>query len=142
MAYDKNVSPVGWYIASYMLRFIELKDDFNEDPEHRFTAWENTVIVKASSLEEAYDKALVIAKSETTPYKGGPQGVPVQWVFEGITMLLPIYEALEDGAEIIWQEHKATKLKNLRKLIRNRDEVCQQATAPNPSFNGTPDGAR
>jgi hypothetical protein len=43
MSYDKNRSPVGWYVASYLLRFIELKDDFNCDLEHRFTAWENTV---------------------------------------------------------------------------------------------------
>ena len=125
MAYDKNVSPVDWYVASYMLRFIELEDDFNDDLEHRFTAWENTIIVKASSIEEAFDKAVAIAHSGTTPYKGGVQGVPVQWVFEGITMLLPIYEQLEDGAEIIWQEHNPTKLKNIRKLVKDRNEFRQ-----------------
>ena len=26
MSYDKNVSPVGWYIGSYLLRFVELDD--------------------------------------------------------------------------------------------------------------------
>ncbi len=125
MAHDKNVSPVGWYVASYLLRFIEIADDFNDDPEHRFTAWENTVIVRASSLEDAYDRVVAIATSETAPYKGGSQAVPVRWVFEGISMLLPIYEALEDGAEIIWQEHKGTKLKNIRKWVKGRTEFRQ-----------------
>ena len=83
MSYDKNRSPVGWYVASYLLRFIELKDDFNCDLEHRFTAWENTVIVKAKSIEEAYDKTIALASAETDPYLGGVDGVAVQWVFEG-----------------------------------------------------------
>lgn len=52
------------------------------------------------------------ANSETAPYKG-------------ISMLLPIYEELEDGAEIIWQEHKGTKLKNIRKWVKGRTEFRQ-----------------
>jgi hypothetical protein len=24
---DKNISPVGWYVGSYLLRFIELEED-------------------------------------------------------------------------------------------------------------------
>ena len=116
-------SPVGWYVASYLLRFVELDDDFNEDPEHRFTAWEDTVIVKASSIEEAYDKAVAVAKSETRPYQDGPEGMSVQWIFEGITMLLPIYEAIADGTEIAWAEHRAMKLKNLRKRLKGRNDI-------------------
>ena len=27
MTYDKNLSPVGWYVVSYLLRFVELNDD-------------------------------------------------------------------------------------------------------------------
>lgn len=37
----------------------------------------------------------------TEPYQGGPDGIPVQWVFEGISDLVPIYEPLQDGAEIL-----------------------------------------
>jgi hypothetical protein len=81
-----------------MLRFIELDAADNEDPDEEFVVWENTVIVRAGNLEEAYDKVVAVAKRETVPYEGGPDGVPVQWVFEGITNLLPMYEPLEDGA--------------------------------------------
>lgn len=125
MTYDKNLSPVGWYVASYLLRFIALEDNFNNDTEHRFTAWENTILIKASSIEEAFDKTVAVAEQRTTPYQGGPKGVPVQWVFEGITNILPIYEALEDGSEIMWAEHTATKLKNLRKCVLARHEIRQ-----------------
>lgn len=62
---------------------------------------------------------------ETQPYKGGKDGVPVQWVFEGVTELLPIYEELEDGCEIMYREHNSKKLKNLRKVVREKDEFSQ-----------------
>ncbi len=122
---DKNISPVGWYVGSYLMRFIELEEDNNYDPEARFTAWENTVIVQAANLDEAYDKIAKIGKSESKPYKGGSEGIPVQWVFEGVTELLPIYEDLEDGSEIMWREHNPKKLKNLKKCIREKHEFKQ-----------------
>ena len=114
---DKNISPVGWYVGAYLLRFIELEDKDNFDPERRFLSWENTVIVKAKNLDEAYKKIEKIGKSDTKSYKGGPEGVPVKWIYEGITELLPIYEELEDGSEIMWGERKPRKLKNLKKLV-------------------------
>lgn len=117
---DKNISPVGWYVGSYLIRFIELEDSEKFESERRFPAWENTVVVQAKSLEDAYDKIEEIGKNETGVYKGGPEGVPVQWVYEGITELLPIYEGLADGAEIMWREHKPKKLKNLQKMVGNK----------------------
>ena len=122
---DTNLSPVGWYVGSYLLRFTELNKPNNNDPEAKFQAWENTVIVKAKSFDEAYEKIVKIGKSESKPYKGGIEGIPVQWVFEGVTELLPIYEDLEDGAEIMWREHNPKKLKNLKKCVRDKDELKQ-----------------
>ena len=119
---DKNISPVDWYVGAYLMRFIELNDDNNFDEEERFTAWENTVIVKAKSLDEAYEKIEKIGQSDSEPYKGGEEGVPVQWVYEGITELLPIYEDLEDGAEIMWREHNPKKLKNLKKYVKQKQD--------------------
>jgi hypothetical protein len=116
---SKDISPVGWYVGSYMLRFIELDGaSSNEDPDGEFLAWENTIIVRANDLDEAYSKVVAVAQAGTDPYKGGPEGVPVRWVFEGVTDLLPIYEPLEDGAEIMWAEHKGVKLSELRQRAK------------------------
>jgi len=52
------------------------------------------------------------------------QGVDVQWVFEGVTEILPIYEEIDDGCEIIWSEY-TKKLKNIRKRARARGEFHQ-----------------
>ena len=124
MTWDKNVSPVGWYVGTYQLRFVELAHDFNEDPNHKFLCWKNTVIVRAEDLNQAYDKVVAIGMQSTAPYKGGPDGVDVQWLFEGVIELLPIYEELEDGAEIMWGE--STKmLKSMRKDVCSKDELHQ-----------------
>ncbi|MDB5803986.1 MAG: hypothetical protein JWN73_1308 [Betaproteobacteria bacterium] len=125
MAYDKNISPVGWYVVSYLLRFVELADKDNENPEKRFLAWENTVLVKARNLDEAYTKGAKIARAETKQYRGGPSGVPVRWIFEGVTTILPIYEKLADGAEIMWGEHAPRKLKTLRRMVKKKGDFAQ-----------------
>ncbi|MGV3679402.1 MAG: DUF4288 domain-containing protein [Acidovorax sp.] len=125
MAYDKNHSPVGWYIVSYLLRFVELNDTTTDGDESRFLSWENTILVRAQDLDEAYDKGMVIACDSTRPYRGGPDGVPVQWQLIGITDVLPIYEELADGAEIMWAERAPRKLKNLRQMVKPKGSFRQ-----------------
>lgn len=122
--WDKNVSPVGWYVARYVLRFVELDWKHINDPERRFLAWENTVLVRAMNLTHAYEKTKAIAQSHTKPYKGGPKRVDVQWVFEGVTEILPIYEQIEDGAEIVWAEY-TRKLRTIRKSTKTKKQLIQ-----------------
>lgn len=123
--HDKNISPVGWYIGSYLIRLVELGHPDNQDLDERFTAWENTVIVKAANMDEAYDKVVKVAQRETAPYKGGTDEKDMQWTFEGLTELIPVYEALGDGAEIMFREHHPTMLKNLKKLVRDKSALIQ-----------------
>jgi len=125
MAYDKNASPVGWYVASYVLRFIQLSEPGNDDPDKMFPTRENTILVKATSLDEAYDKAVGFAAMETRPYKGGETGVDVQWVYEGITSLVPVYEELADGSEIFFSENEPRKLETIRNSACDRSELRQ-----------------
>ena len=124
---SRSVSPVGWYVGSYPMRFVELEDVRNDDPDQEYLTWENTVIVRADNLEQAYDKIAAIAEGGTEPYQGGAEGVPVRWMFEGVTELLPIYEKLEDGAEIMWAEHAPARLESLRQRVRDRSELLASA---------------
>jgi hypothetical protein len=121
-----DISPVGWYVGSYLLRFVELDEPGNEDPDARFMAWENTVIVRARDLDEAFRKIELVGMQGTEPYQGGPEGVPVRWIFEGITELLPIYEPLEDGAEIMWEERDAESLRSLRERSMSLEQIRER----------------
>ena len=122
---DKNISPVGWYVGTYLTRFIEIESEQNDDPESRFLSWENTVIVKADNLDQAYDKIELIGIEHGTPYEGGPERIPVKWEYLGIIDILPIYEELVDGAEIMWGSHRPRKLKNLRSLVKLKSEIYE-----------------
>jgi hypothetical protein len=33
---DSNISPVGWYVGSYLIRFIEVEDKQNEEEKVEF----------------------------------------------------------------------------------------------------------
>ncbi len=114
MKHDATLAPHGWYVGSYLLRFVEVGDKRKGDPKRRFLCWENTVIVKARDIGHAFAKVSAEAKKHTRPYRGGTSGTKVQWLFEGITELLPIYEPLGDGAEIMWTEHRSKSLKTIR----------------------------
>ncbi|MDM0038954.1 DUF4288 domain-containing protein [Variovorax sp. J22G21] len=135
MTHDRNLSPVGWYLVSYLLRFVELKDAQKDDDEARFLSWENTILVKASTLDDAYGKGMSVAREAAKPYKGGPDGVPVQWKLVGITEVLPIYEELGDGAEIAWTERAPRKLKNLK--LTNYCGSCDPSGQPSHHSQAT-----
>lgn len=87
--------------------------------------WENTILVNAPNYDDAYEKAVQVAMPETGSYKGGPMGVDVKWLFEGMTDWVPVYEALEDGAEIMWAKHAPRKLKNIRNRIIWKDDIAR-----------------
>jgi hypothetical protein len=116
--YDSSHSPVGWYVGTYLLRFVEIGARGNHNPRRKFLAWENTVLVKACSIRQAYRKVAKIARVTQKPYRGGTEGRRVRWLFVGVTDLLPIYERLGDGAEIMWLERRPQTLKSLRALVK------------------------
>lgn len=122
MNWSREISPVGWYVGSYVIRFIALAEAGNDDSERQFLVWENTVLVKAADQRQAYDKIVKIALEATRPYKGGPKGIDVQWVYEGVTEILPVYEEIEDGCEIMWSKYRK-KLRNLRSRVIERDQL-------------------
>ncbi|MEN6626826.1 MAG: DUF4288 domain-containing protein [Candidatus Sumerlaeia bacterium] len=112
----RNKSPYGWWVASILQRYEAEGEDTN-NPKRRCLAWENTIILKAKDRNEAYRKAVANGKlcQSSGPHKG-------RWVFEGLTSLNPIYEKLEDGAEIIWQERHFSA-KRIRSMVKAKKEL-------------------
>ncbi|MBV1930077.1 MAG: DUF4288 domain-containing protein, partial [Porticoccaceae bacterium] len=74
----------------------------------------------AEDLDEAFDKIETIGIEHAEPYEGGPDHIPVQWEYLGVTEVFPIYEELEDGAEIMFTSRNPRKLKNLRGAVREK----------------------
>ncbi len=121
--HPRNISPYGWWIASYLERF-EFRDENNSNLNRRCTAWENTIIIKARNREEAFHKAEKIGRLGCDD-KGylTTDGRPCVWRYEGLTSLLPIYEELEDGAEILWKEHENVTVKKVKSWVKDKPEL-------------------
>ena len=117
-------SPTGWYYCSYLLRLTLAGSPSAQDPEARFLSYENTVLIRADNSLEAYDKTLRIARENETSYTNEHQQ-DVQWKLVGITDILPIYEALGDGAEIAFTSWPPRKLKNLQKWVLPRERFAE-----------------
>src|SRR5678816_1350300 len=119
----RNKSPHGWWIASYIIRF-EYEDEDGTDPNRRCLAWENTILLTARNREEAFRKAAKFGKAGdgdgTYRDIGGRKGT---WRYEGLTDLLPIYEELEDGAEILWKEHRNRMVRTIQSRVKSKGEL-------------------
>jgi hypothetical protein len=75
-------------------------------------------LVRARNRDEAYRKALVMGRAgHPSKTKDG------EWRFAGISMLLPIYEDLDDGAEILWNDRGLMTMTGLKKLVKAKGQL-------------------
>jgi hypothetical protein len=75
-------------------------------------------LIQAKNREEAYRKALMLGRAgHPSKTKSG------EWRFVGISMLLPVYEKLEDGAEILWVDRGLMPVSKIRKLIKTQRQL-------------------
>jgi hypothetical protein len=119
----RNRSPYGWWIAQILERF-EYYDEDRANVNRRCLAWENTVLLKARTRDEAYRKALAEGRlsegSEAWDMNTGRKGA---WRFEGLTLLLPVYAKLEDGAEVLWTEYAGKTVRRIKAMVVPKERL-------------------
>lgn len=118
----KHRSPTGWWIASYIERAI-WDDDRRPSGSSRCTAWESTIIFKANDRDSAYNKVVRLGSSNKSTFSDDAGKRTGRWVFEGLTSLLPIYDELEDGAEVLWRDYSGRTLKRVRSMVKKKEEL-------------------
>jgi len=92
-----------WFIVEIIEKCEPVKRDENQDLR-RVTTWGNHHLIKADSPEKAFDKAVKLGKEAEYKFTNTDK-VEMEWIFVGIGELLPIYEDIEDGAEIMWNDY-------------------------------------
>lgn len=113
----RNTSPSGWWIFKEVEQWVSKRQKKLSDNSRCFV-WENTRLIRAKNREEAYRKALKLARfGHPIKFKGG------EWRFVGISMLLPVHEDLEDGAEILWADHGLMRVSKIKKLIKTKQQL-------------------
>jgi hypothetical protein len=85
-----------WYLAV-------LVEEIRVEGEGQNIVHKNLVLLRACSPEVAFERAHDIGKKSEISYQN-PQGRLVQIKFKGLSELNVIYEKLEDGAELKYEE--------------------------------------
>jgi hypothetical protein len=119
--FDKNRSPVGWYVATYVERF-EWEGEDRSNLKRRCNAWRNAILVRAKTPEEAYTRSIRLAKLGDTPWHDA-KGRKGRLLFEGLISLLPIHDELEDGAELIWWRHDNVAVESVKKMVKSKKNL-------------------
>jgi hypothetical protein len=105
-----------WYIAEIVQR-ITVQGD------RRTVVHVNVCLVRARDPDEAHAKAIALGKGGETAYVN-PRGRRVEIAFLGLRDLNVVHEPLEDGAEILFEEHVGLDRRAIRRLVRERDELA------------------
>ena len=118
----RKQSPYGWWIATYIQR-VKWDGDCDQLDEICW-AWENTIIFTAADRDAAYEKVLsMVGNNESTVWDHATPPREGHWVFEGLTSLLPIYDLIRDGAEVLWIEHEDKTLRDIQSWIKSKSEL-------------------
>ncbi len=104
-----------WYLAELVMKITVAGDPRN-------VVHQNLTLIRASSADEAYEKATKIGKDGEDEY-WNPDGKAVLIVFEGISDLTEISEDLEDGSEIAFSETVSIPEEEIRNLVPPRDRL-------------------
>ncbi len=112
-----NRSETGWWVFNEVQQWVS-NGKRRLSRASRCLVWVNTRIVRAKDRDEAYQKALAFGRlGHPSKARGG------EWRFAGISMLLPIYEDLEDGAEILWTDRGRIPLARIKKLVKTKRQL-------------------
>ena len=85
-----------WYLAELVLKIVVEGDD-------RRIIHKNLMLIRADTATEAYEKAVEIGNEHSMSYLN-PQGKQVHIEFVGLSKLTTVYDRLEHGAELLYEE--------------------------------------
>ena len=132
--HSSQISPAGWYIASYVQRIDPVTAYEEEDSAHiPWAVWENRILIRASDPDEALRRTMEHLSDLGNDYTN-PDGVLLRDAVVGLTSLIPIYDSLEDGNEIEWIDHTGETVMDMFERIRDNAKL-EAFTIPDRAKN-------
>lgn len=112
-----------WFIIEIIEKCEPVSRDENQDLR-RVMTWGNHHLIKANSPEEAFDKATKIGKQNEYKFINN-DNEEMEWAFVGIGELVPIYEDIEDGAELMWKDYGFISNRRTKRMIYEKEELME-----------------
>lgn len=104
-----------WYLADVVL-------EFTVEGDPRNVVHVNLHLIEATSPEQAHEKATALGRKSEQVY-GNTEGRTVRVRFRGLRDLNVIHDALEDGAELTYEESADVAENKLAEWVRPKDEL-------------------
>lgn len=111
-----------WYIA-ILIEYFDYQRAGKSHNNRMCYVSENYCIFRARSPEEAYKKAISQGKASDGIEGVDQFGKKGRWRFAGLSGMLPIYEKLEDGAEILWCDCGFKTFKNVIHKVKRKNAL-------------------
>ena len=119
-----------WFLADLIQQFTFV------DGSH--SVYVNTILVRATSVEQAYEKALEFGKVYNHTFTN-TDGEEVNVSFRGLRDLFLIYEKLEDGAELIYEEYEEITDEEIAAMVTPKEKLAAfEKHGPEQSETVTP----
>ncbi|MCG3150304.1 MAG: hypothetical protein PCFJNLEI_03787 [Verrucomicrobiae bacterium] len=109
-----NKNHTDWWVFEEVQQWVS-KRQKKLSPSTRCLVYINLRVVRAKSREKAYRKAVEFGRAGMPSKTNGGE-----WRFAGISMLLPIYDKIEDGSEILWDKKKMMTVARIKKLVKSK----------------------
>jgi hypothetical protein len=111
---------MSWF-AAHLVMAVKLK----EQSQKRYPAWENIVLIKADSEDEAFEKAERRGREEEGDDDGSFRwgGQPATWVFAGVRKLTTCQDAERrpgDGTEVSFLELEFSSQEALEQFVEGQ----------------------
>jgi hypothetical protein len=108
---------IRWY-AAHLILYVQFKNR----PQRKFPVWENIVLIKAKTEEEAFAKAERRGKDDEGDDDGTFkwEGKPARWVFAGVrklTLCEDPEKRPDDGTEVSYTEMEVDSEQAVAKLV-------------------------
>jgi hypothetical protein len=120
---DKIINNGNWFLVE----IIERCEPLNADPSkplRRCIVWGNYHLIKADSADMAYDKGEKLGKEGNYNFNNARK-TEMKWEYVGIGDILPIYEDLEDKAEIMWTDYGFISAKRSDRYVKTKEELLK-----------------
>jgi hypothetical protein len=104
-----------WYIADIVL-------EFTIEHEARNVVHTNMILIRADSPEEAFQKATQYGKAEECTYENS-EGKHVVVSYRGLRDVNVVYDALEDGAELVYEEDIDVPEDTIQTWVKSKDRL-------------------
>jgi hypothetical protein len=105
-----------WFIG-------ELVEEFKAADQTENLVHINTILIRADSPETAYEKALTFGEAVNRVFIN-TDGIEIRVSFRGLRGLYPVYDRLEDGAELLYEERKGMSDEVIAKMVKPKEELA------------------